>query len=343
VRKTAASNCAWSNRRTAVFDISPPASPAGFFVDAASSALNNGPIAAQRCTGPHGADRTNQRQSKGIQMNRTSTFRPVVAFGLMVAAGITSAWAADASAPALAPADASLSDIQACMNHNLVQRGALRDLNVKVTDREGGDHGLRMKLYWKPTTTHEPRVQLRLLEPMAMRGSSYLLLQDGAQEQVYFHLPNVENAVQITGKNMSEPLWGTDFSYGEIKQVLGLLFQGKTRRIDDASIDQRPVYVLDTEADADASGYQSVRSYVDQATCVLLKSEFFAKGETPVKTLSADVSSLITLDDYSVVLGYTMRNHAAGSQTVIELSDFTLLEHLPDWMFDPGRFFQPYD
>lgn len=275
-------------------------------------------------------------------MNRTSTFRQALAFGLMVAAGITAAGAADAVAPP-PPAEASLSDIQACMNHNLVQRGALRDLNVKVTDREGSQHGLRMKLYWKPTASHEPRVQLRLLEPVAMRGSSYLLLQNGAQESVYFHLPNVENAVQITGKNMSEPLWGTDFSYGEIKQVLGLLFQGETERVADTEAEQRPVYVLDTKADADASGYHSVRSYVDQATCVLLKSEFFAKGDTPVKTLSADPASLITLDDYSVALGYTMRNHAAGSQTVIELSDFTLLEHLPDWMFDPARFFQPYD
>ncbi|TJY59402.1 outer membrane lipoprotein-sorting protein [Sinimarinibacterium sp. CAU 1509] len=285
-------------------------------------------------------------------MNRTSTFGPAVAgmrrafaLSLLTAAGVASSYTASAAEtkPALNPADATLTDIQACMSHNLVQSGALRDLNVKVTDREGGSHGLRMKLYWKPTATQEPRVQLRLLEPVAMRGSSYLLLQDGAQEEVYFHLPNVENAVQITGKNMSEPLWGTDFSYGEIKQVLGLLFQGKTERVDDAKIDQRPVYVLNTDADADASGYQSVRSYVDQATCVLLKSEFFAKGSTPVKTLSADATSLITLDDYSVVLGYTMSNHAAGSKTVIELSDFTLLEHLPEWMFDAGRFFEPYD
>ncbi len=286
-------------------------------------------------------------------MNRTSTFGPTVAgmrravaLSLLTAAGVASSFAACAAPetkPAINPAEATLTDIQACMNHNLVQRGALRDLNVKVTDREGGNHGLRMKLYWKPTATREPRVQLRLLEPMAMRGSSYLLLQNGAQEEVYFHLPGVENAVQITGKNMSEPLWGTDFSYGEIKQVLGLLFQGKTKRIDDAKLEQRPVYVLDTEADADASGYRSVRSYVDQATCVLLKSEFFAKGETPVKTLSADATSLITLDDYSVALGYTMSNHAAGSKTLIELSDFTLLEHMPEWLFDAGRFFEPYD
>lgn len=254
----------------------------------------------------------------------------------------TAAWAADGAPPAT-PATATLTDIQACMNHNLVSRGALRDLSATVTDREGGSHSLRMKMYWKPTEQRQPRLQLRLREPLAMSGSSYLLLQHGAQEEVYFHLPSASNALKVTGKNMSEPLWGTDFSYGEIKQVLGLLFTGDTERVEDATIDGRAAYVLDTASDAASSGYDKVRSYVDQATCVLVKSEFFGKDADPVKTLSADAGSLITLDDYSVALSYTMRNHDAGSQTHIELSDFTLLERLPEWMFDPERFFDPYE
>lgn len=260
---------------------------------------------------------------------------------LLLAAGLTAVPAQ--AGPKLEPSQASLSDIQGCMESNLVDRGALRDLNVTVTDREGGSHGLRMKLYWKPGQKGEPRVQLRLVEPLALNGSSYLLLQSGLQEQVYFHLPSAENALHVTGKNMSEPLWGTDFSYGEIKQVLGLVFTGSTDRHGDASVNGRKVYVLETTNDPILSGYRKVVSYVDQATCVLLKSEFFVKDEQPLKTLVADPASVLTLDDYSVALNYTMRNHQAGSRTQIEMSDFTLLERLPEWMFDPQRFFDPYE
>lgn len=259
-----------------------------------------------------------------------------VAFALLCAA----AGAAD-TPPAARPQ--TVAEIQACMNRNLVSRGALRDLAVEVGDREGKRHALRMKLYWKPSAQGEARVNLRLLEPVAMKGSSYLLLQSGGQEEVYFHLPPESRAIRITGKNMSEPLWGTDFSYGEIKQVLGLLYQGQTSRGADGVYATRPAYVLETATDADSSGYRKVVSYVDQATCVLLKSEFYARADKPLKLLEAEAAGILTLDSYSVVLGYTMRNLQDGTQTKVSLSDFTLLERLPERMFDPQRFFEPFD
>lgn len=237
----------------------------------------------------------------------------------------------------------SLDEIQACMQRNLVQRGALRDLDLDVADREGNGHKLRLKLYWKPSPTGDARVNVRLVEPLAMKDSSYLLLQNGQNESVYFHLPPEQRAIQITGKNTSEPLWGTDFSYGEIKQVLGLLYQGETTRSGDSVHATRPAFVLDTATDLDTSGYSKVVSYVDQATCVLLKSEFFAKPDKPLKVLEADTASIFTLDDYSVALDYTMRNLQEGTRTHVKMSDFTLLERLPEQAFDPAHFFEPFD
>jgi hypothetical protein len=231
----------------------------------------------------------------------------------------------------------TLDEIQACMSRNLVTRAALRDLKVDVADREGNGHGLRMKLYWKPAANGDVRVNLRLVEPLPMKDSGYLLLKNGGNEEVYFHLPTESHAIQITGKNTSEPLWGTDFSYGEIKQVLGLLYSGDTVVGADGVYATRPAYVLETTTDLDATGYRKVVSYVDQGTCVLLKSD------APLKVLEADPASILTLDQYSVVLGYGMRNLQEGTRTKVELSDFTLLERLPESLFDPKRFFEPFD
>lgn len=237
----------------------------------------------------------------------------------------------------------TLDDIKACMDRNLVDRGALRDLSVAVTDREGKSHALRLKLYWKPSPDGGPRVNLRLLEPLAMKGSSYLLLQQGVQEKVWFHLPAADRALHVTGKNMAEPLWGTDFSYGEIKQVLGLLYAGDTALKGEGNVGGRSTHVLETLSDVETTGYGRIVSQVDRETCVLLKSEFFVKGDSPLKTLEADTASMLTLEDYSVVLDYTMNNLEQNSSTKVSLSDFTLLEHLPERMFDPQRFFEPFD
>jgi len=242
------------------------------------------------------------------------------------------------------PASMSVENIQACMAKNLVNRGALRELNVVATDREGKNHSLRMRLYWKPTKSGHSRLNLRIVEPVAMVGSSYLLLQQGQQEEVYFYLRGTDQSVRITGQNMSEPLWGTDFSYGEIKQVLGLLYIGDTRRLADAKIGKRPVYALETRSKMhEVGGYLKVVSYIDQASCTLLKSEFFQKPDAPRKVLEADVAKLLQADNYWLMLGYTMTDKREGTHTTVDLSDFSLMERLPEKLFDSKTFFEPFD
>lgn len=260
-----------------------------------------------------------------------------LALASILAAGPAAAKPADKAA---APAAYTPKDVRACMAKNLVARGALRDLTLDMFDKEGKVRSLRMRLFWKPSKRGGMRVNLRVLEPAAMAGSSYLLLQEGLNEDVYFYLPGADRALRITGQNMSEPLWGTDFSYGEIKQVLGLLAVGETQRQADASVGARPAYVLETQTRVEETGYRKVVSAVDQTACVLLKSEFFAKADQPRKVLDADVSTLLQADKYWTLLGYTMTDRSRGTSTQLTLTDLSFDERLSETLFDPGKFFE---
>jgi hypothetical protein len=241
-----------------------------------------------------------------------------------------------AAKPKAAPS--TVKDIRACMSDNLVKRGALRDLQLGVYDKEGQVRQLKMRLYWKPSKTGGSRVHLRVVEPAAMLGSSYLLLQEGPKEEVYFYLPGADRALRITGQNMSEPLWGTDFSYGEIKQVMGLLVSGQTERLADSKVSGRPAYVLATKTSAE-SGYRKVVNSVDQQSCVLLKSEFVANGDKPRKVLEGDLSTLLQADKYWTMLGYKMSDLSRGSYTTLTLSDLSIDERLSEKLFSPKEFF----
>ena len=237
------------------------------------------------------------------------------------------------------PAPESVKDIRACMSDNLVKRGALRDLQLGIYDREGKVRDLAMKLYWKPSKSNGSRVHLRIVKPELMLGSSYLMLQEGPQEEVYFYLPGADRALRITGQNMSEPLWGTDFSYGEIKQVLGLLVTGETQRLADAQVGGRAAYVLETKTSKEETGYRKVVNYVDRASCVLLKSEFVAAGEKPRKLLEGDLTTLLQADTYWTMLGYKMSDLARGTYTTLTLSDLSINERLSEKLFSPKEFY----
>jgi hypothetical protein len=77
---------------------------------------------------------------------------------------------------------------------------------------------------------------------------------------------------------------------------------------------------------------------VDQATCTLLKSELFAKVGGPRKILEGDLSTLLSVDPWWLILGYSMTDLRAGTRTELRLSDLYLLERLPEALFDPASF-----
>jgi len=266
------------------------------------------------------------------------TNRTMALWAGLALAGFTAAAAGEPSAAAT-PTAKSAKDIRTCMEGNLVRRGALRDLTLGVYDKEGKIRDLRLRLFWKPSKSGGTRVHLRIVEPPAMAGSGYLLLQEGAGEEVYFALPGADRALRITGQNMSEPLWGTDFSYGEIKQVMGLLVMGKTRRASDSTVAGRAAYVLETQTSVDETGYKTVVNYVDQASCVLLKSEFIAAGDKVRKVLEGDVGTLLQADKYWTLLGYKMSDLARGTHTTLSLSDLSIDERMSEKLFTPKEFY----
>jgi hypothetical protein len=263
--------------------------------------------------------------------------------GLAQAAGAAQAPKEAAAKAPKGPAGMTVQGIRNCMGKNLVARGALRDLGLEVYDKEGKVRSLRMRLFWKPSKGKGHRVNLRLIDPPAMAGSSYLLLQEGLREEVYFALPGADHPLRITGQNMSEPLWGTDFSYGEIKQVLGLLYAGDTKRLADTQISGRPAYVLETLTKMEETGYRKVVSSIDHASCTLLRSEFYARADAPRKLLDGDVSSLLQADKYWSILAYTMTDVLRNTHTQLNLTDLSFDERLSEKLFDPQKFYMSSD
>ena len=253
---------------------------------------------------------------------------------------IASATAQAAAVDAAARAKMTVSEVRACMAKNLAYRGALRDLKVEVTDREGKTRALKMKLFWKPTKAGAARMNLRVLEPADLKGSSYLMLDSDQGEEVYFYLPASKQVQKISGQMMAQPLWGTDFSYGEIKQVHGVLETGNAARKADAKVGGRSVFVLEAMTQPEKTGYSKILSYVDQDTCVLLKSEFFGKNGKAAKIMEGDLATLFTLDEYSVMLNYTMRDLRKKTKTLLTMSDLNLLEGSREALFSPAAFYK---
>lgn len=246
-------------------------------------------------------------------------------------------------APALAAALSSVDDIKACMAKNYADRGSLRDITVTATDPEGKSKQLKLKLHWKPTKAGRGRLNLRVSEPLMLAGSTYLLVQEDAGEAVYFHLPAANKTQKVSGDDLSRPLWGTDFSYNDVKLIQGLLLDGDTHRVTDGKVGDRDVYAIETKPKPGTSSYPRVMTKIDKESCVILSADFYGKGDVLEKTFAADVATLSHLDPYWFVTKYSMKDQKAHTSTQLELSDVYLLERMPEKVFDPEHFFEPFE
>lgn len=269
---------------------------------------------------------------------------------LLAAPGIASAQApsgAARSAPSGSkpskqrdPAKMGIADITACMRANVVDRGSLREIELRSFDREGNAQKLRMKLFWKPAKDGAvPRTVLRVVEPADVAGAAFLAISKPGGDEIYLYMPALDRVQRVT-ENQDQSLFGTDFTYADVEQIQALAESGKTRRLADEKVFDRAAFVLDVATDTPTSAYTRIKSYVDQATCTLLKSEFFAASSEPKKVLEADISKLLSVEPWWLMLGYTMENRRTGTKTELSLSDVYLLERLPEALFDPASFYR---
>ena len=242
--------------------------------------------------------------------------------------------------PPLNVITATVEEINVCSRGNLADRGSLRDVTLKSKGRDGKERTLKLKLFWKPAKgTGEGRLNVRVVEPRDLAGASYLLLQKEGSEQLYFYLPAANKVQQVSGDDLNRPLWGTDLSYSDLKQLQGLAAAGITKRMADQVVAGRSSYVLETQLADATPQYATMRSYVDQKSCVPLRSDFLDKSGKAVKQLEADASTLSELEPYWFVTAYTVKDLVRNSQTAVELSDVFLLEQLSEKNFAADTFY----
>ena len=259
---------------------------------------------------------------------------------LLSAPGIASEEAPSNAPEKRDPAQMGVADITACMRANVVDRGSLREIELRTVDREGNSQKLRMKLFWKPAKDGATaRTVLRIVEPADSAGAAYLGISKPEGDEVYLYMPALDRVQRVTG-DQKRSLFGTDFSYADVEQVQALAQSGETKRLADERVFDRAAFVLDVATDMQASGYTRIKSYVDQATCTLLKAEFFVVSGEPKKVLEADLSTLVSIEPWWLMLGYSMENRRTGTSTELSLSNVYLLEQLPEALFDPASFYR---
>lgn len=247
---------------------------------------------------------------------------------LIVAA--PSARAAGEDAPALAPAGAA--SVEECLRRNLPRRSSVQSVRFQSKDRTGSTRTIAGTAYWKKGEGELSRSLIQIDFPPDLRGSAYLLLEKPEKVDVFVYLPEYKKVRRITSHALAGSLFGTDFSYEDMRRLRHLFEAAAAEALPDAELGGRAVRVVRLVPPPE-SEYGAVQARVDAETCVPLEIDLYARSGALAKQLVADPSSLSRHGSVWVAHSVLLRDLQEQTETRLELGKLEVDVEVPERMF----------
>ena len=236
------------------------------------------------------------------------------------------------AAPAFAQGAAD--EVDACLRRNFPRVSSVQTLRFETTDRMGSTRAIEGKIFWRRGEGEHSKTMVRIENPPELRGSSYLVIEKPGSLDIFVYLPEYQKVRRITPHALAGSLFGTDFSYEDMLRLRHLFENQKMERQPDESVDGRAAYVAQLTPPPDAgSSYERVQVWVDRASCVPLRMNFFAKGGTLAKELSTDPASIAQHGEVWFASSFRLQDLHEQTETKLQLGDVEIDTELPDRLF----------
>ena len=244
------------------------------------------------------------------------------------------------SAISLAAELPTISDpaIQACIDKLMPEISLTQNIILRSFDDSGLIEEQAAKMYWRREIGDKSRAVIRLTAPASRKGLAVLMVEsDSLEPKMYLYVPDLGRTRRVTGKQIATSMMGTDFSYEEFSQFQKTAAETDTRRIEDQTVDGTPAYVLETTPGGGDSAYSRILTFVDQARCIPLETQFFGVNGGLSKELLAMPDEIKQIGDRYVPHHVVMHDRKKNTRTELIVENVEFDVELSDGIFHPKR------
>ena len=238
-----------------------------------------------------------------------------------------------------AGAAGSIAEVMDCAIRNLPPSAhGVAKLVTRTGD--GVDHALEVD-YWSRTSDPGGRkiVIARRNAPDDVI-SAYLFSDGDAIGEVWASTRADGKARRIQATGPDARLFASSMSLEDFARFARVVFPGQVRRLDDAKLFERKVYVLETKPAPDAgSEYARIVTSIDQEWCMILRRESFdanfEKGGRARKIYSVDPADVRVDGKFANAKRAVQLDAKDGSSTQMEVLELELPAKVDDAFFTP--------
>lgn len=226
------------------------------------------------------------------------------------------------------------------MRANLPEKTSKQEITLVSMDRAGGKRTVDGRLLWN-NSEKQTAVMLKIDGPRDLAGGAYLSLKKETGDELYMYIPALDKVRRISGKTKSGQILGTDISYQDLEYLQGLAVNNSITVYGSEEIAGRDAWKLEIIPNsADSGNYERVESWVDKASCVSLKMDFYESESKLRKTLVGNVETLTQVDSRWLLKEQTMTDLNEETSTVLSIHKITYDLSISRQHFHKKRFFQ---
>jgi hypothetical protein len=265
-----------------------------------------------------------------MSSDRAARARPVFVSAWIAAAALAFA--------ARAGAAGSIQEVMDCAIRNLPP--SAHGVAKLVTTTDGAERTLEVD-YWSRTDDPGGRKIV-----IAQRGapddvtSAYLFSDGDAIGEVWAFTRADGKARRIKATGPEARLFATSMSLEDFARFARVVFPGQVRRLNDAQIDGRKAYVIETKPAPDAgSEYSRILTSIDREWCMILRRESFdatfEDGARARKTYSVEPADVRIDGKFANAKRARQIDASDGSSTRMEVLELELPAKVDESFFTP--------
>ncbi len=232
----------------------------------------------------------------------------------------------------------TMEGLRACLSANLPSQSLVQEVRLRSSDAVGG-RTLGARVYGM-RLNEETAVMIKVEAPADMNGSRYLVIAGADRDAMYMYLPALNRTRRVLGSMAGQSLWGTDFSYEDVKLLRGLLLHGNSDLETGVNWEGRPALKLMVvpagDADTDTQ-YSKVEVVIDGASCVVVSGKFYDDAG-PVKSMWVDPGDLMEVEGRWMAKKVHLKSLRDNSSSELSIDEVTIDKDLPARLFDPRTF-----
>ena len=208
-----------------------------------------------------------------------------------------------------------------CLGANAPDRSFSGELTLVTSAAESAGETLKTRALGEK---RGPRLNLNLkiTEPSNLAGTAFLLQEQNGQDSMHVYLPGLRKTRRVTGSMGNQELWGTSFSYSDIKQLFGAFAEGSFSDGGEQSLDDRPAHLLRlVPSPALEADYATMHLWIWPEECVLAGMDLLSADERVLKSLRATREAIIEQGDARIPTRWTMQDFVTERSTVATLAN----------------------